>query len=44
MATLERAIEIAVLAHKGAFDKAGAPYIVPSITSRTLLLVVILQA
>jgi hypothetical protein len=27
MATLERAIEIAVQAHKGAFDKAGAPYI-----------------
>ena len=27
MATLERAIEIAVLAHKGASDKAGAPYI-----------------
>ena len=27
MATLERAIEIAVLAHKGAADKAGAPYI-----------------
>lgn len=27
MATLERAIEIAVLAHKGARDKAGAPYV-----------------
>ena len=27
MATLERAIEIAVLAHKGASDKSGAPYI-----------------
>jgi (p)ppGpp synthase/HD superfamily hydrolase len=27
MATLERAIEIAVLAHKGASDKAGSPYI-----------------
>jgi (p)ppGpp synthase/HD superfamily hydrolase len=27
MATLERAIEIAVLAHKGALDKADAPYI-----------------
>ena len=27
MATLERAIEIAVLAHKGAADKAGAPYV-----------------
>jgi hypothetical protein len=27
MATLARAIEIAVLAHKGATDKAGAPYI-----------------
>ena len=27
MATLERAIEIAVLAHKGARDKAGDPYI-----------------
>ncbi len=27
MATLERAIEIAVLAHKGARDKAGNPYI-----------------
>lgn len=27
MATLERAIEIAVLAHKGVCDKAGAPYI-----------------
>ena len=28
MATLERAIEIAVLAHKGATDKAGAPYLI----------------
>lgn len=27
MTTLERAIEIAVLAHKGARDKAGNPYI-----------------
>jgi (p)ppGpp synthase/HD superfamily hydrolase len=27
MATLERAIEIAVLAHQGASDKSGAPYI-----------------
>jgi (p)ppGpp synthase/HD superfamily hydrolase len=27
MANLERAIEIAVLAHKGASDKSGAPYI-----------------
>jgi (p)ppGpp synthase/HD superfamily hydrolase len=27
MATLERAIEIAVLAHKGTCDKAGQPYI-----------------
>ena len=27
MATLERAIEIAVTAHKGAYDKAGEPYI-----------------
>jgi hypothetical protein len=27
VATLERAIEIAVLAHKGARDKAGAPYV-----------------
>jgi len=27
MATLERAIEIAVLAHKGTVDKAGQPYI-----------------
>jgi (p)ppGpp synthase/HD superfamily hydrolase len=27
MATLERAIEIAALAHKGQVDKAGAPYI-----------------
>lgn len=27
MATLERAIEIAVEAHKGQVDKAGAPYI-----------------
>ena len=27
MATLERAIEIAVIAHKGARDKAGEPYI-----------------
>jgi (p)ppGpp synthase/HD superfamily hydrolase len=27
MAKLERAIEIAVLAHKGASDKSGAPYI-----------------
>ena len=27
MGTLERAIEIAVLAHKGATDKAGFPYI-----------------
>jgi len=27
MATLERAIEIAVLAHKGTSDKAGAPYV-----------------
>jgi hypothetical protein len=27
MATLERAIEIAVLAHNGTSDKAGAPYI-----------------
>lgn len=27
MATLERAIEIALLAHKGTFDKAGQPYI-----------------
>jgi (p)ppGpp synthase/HD superfamily hydrolase len=27
MATLERAIEIAVLAHKGTSDKAGSPYI-----------------
>ncbi len=27
MSTLERAIEIAVLAHKGTSDKAGAPYI-----------------
>jgi (p)ppGpp synthase/HD superfamily hydrolase len=27
MASLERAIEIAVLAHKGASDKSGAPYI-----------------
>lgn len=27
MASLERAIEIAVLAHKGVTDKAGAPYV-----------------
>jgi (p)ppGpp synthase/HD superfamily hydrolase len=27
MANLERAIEIAVLAHKGALDKSGTPYI-----------------
>jgi (p)ppGpp synthase/HD superfamily hydrolase len=27
MATLERAIEIALLAHKGVCDKVGAPYI-----------------
>jgi hypothetical protein len=27
MATLERAIEIAVQAHKGVLDKSGAPYI-----------------
>jgi len=27
MANLGRAIEIAVLAHKGASDKSGAPYI-----------------
>jgi hypothetical protein len=27
VATLERAIEIAVLAHKGVSDKAGAPYV-----------------
>src|ERR1700728_384116 len=27
MSTLERAIEIAVVAHKGTCDKAGAPYV-----------------
>jgi (p)ppGpp synthase/HD superfamily hydrolase len=27
MSTLQRAIEIAVMAHKGQVDKAGAPYV-----------------
>jgi (p)ppGpp synthase/HD superfamily hydrolase len=40
MANLERAIEIAVLAHKKALDKSGAPYILHPLRFDSLLLIV----